>query len=97
MSTRTTRSGQSPLLGSGRQQPKGKNGRKGRKPIAPVKVGDILCVYTTVDRVGTTSVTIAIEAWARRNRIDDRVKVTAGHFVYVALGDDGRKRAIPPA
>ena len=63
--------------------------------IAPVKVGDILCVYTTVERVGTTSLTVAVEAWARRNRLDDRVKVTDGRFVYVALGEDGRKRAIP--
>ncbi|WP_127753694.1 acyl-CoA thioesterase [Devosia sp. 1566] len=62
--------------------------------IAPVKVGDILCVYTAVDRVGTTSVAIAIEAWARRERRDDRVKVTQGHFVYVAMGEDGRKRTI---
>ena len=53
--------------------------------IAPVKVGDILCVYCSTERVGTTSITIAIEAWARRNRIADRVKVTDGRFVYVAL------------
>ena len=65
--------------------------------IAPVKVGDILCVYPSIERVGTTSITIAVEAWARRNRIADRVKVTAGHFVYVALGDDGKKTTIPPA
>ena len=65
--------------------------------IAPVKVGDILCVYTTVERVGNTSITIAVEAWARRNRIADRVKVTDGRFVYVALGEDGRKMVIPPA
>jgi acyl-CoA thioesterase YciA len=64
--------------------------------IAPVKVGDILCVYTTVERVGTTSVTISMEAWARRNRIADRVKVTDGRFVYVALGEDGAKRRINP-
>ncbi|HTO27665.1 MAG TPA: acyl-CoA thioesterase [Devosia sp.] len=64
--------------------------------IAPVKVGDILCVYTNVERVGTTSVTISMEAWARRNRIADRVKVTDGRFVYVALGEDGTKRRINP-
>jgi acyl-CoA thioesterase YciA len=64
--------------------------------IAPVKVGDVLCVYTAIERIGTTSIVVAIEAWARRNRIDDRVKVTAGHFVYVALGEDGRKRLIAP-
>lgn len=62
--------------------------------IAPVKVGDVLCVYTSLDRIGTTSITIAVEAWVRRNRVEDRVKVTNGRFVYVALGEDGRKRAI---
>jgi acyl-CoA thioesterase YciA len=62
--------------------------------IAPVKVGDILCVYTAVERVGTTSITVAVEAWVRRNRVADRVKVTAGRFVYVALGEDGKKRVI---
>ncbi len=34
--------------------------------IRPVKVGDVLCVYTSVDRVGRTSMKIHIEAWARR-------------------------------
>ncbi|MDR3472454.1 MAG: acyl-CoA thioesterase [Devosia sp.] len=63
--------------------------------IAPVKVGDVLCVYTTVDRIGTTSITVAVEAWVRRNRIDDRVKVTHGRFVFVALDENGKKRPIP--
>ena len=64
--------------------------------IAPVKVGDVLCVYCEIERVGTTSITVAVQAWVRRNRIADRVKVTAGHFVYVALGEDGAKRVIGP-
>jgi acyl-CoA thioesterase YciA len=64
--------------------------------IAPVKVGDVLCVYTTIERVGTTSITVGMEAWARRNRLSDRVKVTDGRFVYVALGEDGAKRRIDP-
>ena len=63
--------------------------------IAPVKVGDVLCVYTAIERIGTTSITVAVEAWARRNRLADRVKVTDGRFVYVALSEDGAKRAIP--
>ena len=63
--------------------------------IAPVKVGDILCVYTTIERVGNTSITVAMEAWARRNRLDSREKVTDGRFVYVSLGEDGKKRPIP--
>jgi acyl-CoA thioesterase YciA len=63
--------------------------------IAPVKVGDVLCVYTEIERVGTTSITVGIEAWARRDRLADRVKVTDGRFVYVALGEHGEKRAVP--
>ncbi len=62
--------------------------------IAPVKVGDVLCVYCQVDRIGTTSITVKVEAWVRRNRIADRVQVTHGRFVYVALGEDGQKRVI---
>ena len=63
--------------------------------IAPVKVGDVLCVYTSVSRVGTTSITVAIQAWARRRSEQGRRdKVTDGHFVYVAMGDDGKKRVI---
>ncbi|SEQ02600.1 acyl-CoA thioesterase YciA [Devosia sp. YR412] len=62
--------------------------------IAPVKVGDVLCVYTSVERVGTTSITVGVEAWARRNRLSDRVKVTEGRFVFVALNEDGTKRKI---
>ncbi len=62
--------------------------------IAPVKVGDVLCVYCTIRHIGNTSISIGIEAWARRNRIADRVKVTEGTFIYVALGKDGKKRRI---
>lgn len=62
--------------------------------IAPVKVGDVLCVYCDVERVGRTSITIAVEAWVRRQRVADRVQVTHGRFVYVALDENGRKRVI---
>jgi len=62
--------------------------------IAPIKVGDVLCVYTTIARIGTTSIAVEIEAWVRRERIADREKVTAGKFVYVALGEDGKKRPV---
>jgi acyl-CoA thioesterase YciA len=64
--------------------------------IVPVKVGDVLCVYTTIENVGTTSITVDIEAWVRRQRISDRIKVTEGKFVYVALDEKGVKRKVDP-
>jgi acyl-CoA thioesterase YciA len=63
--------------------------------IRPVKVGDVLCVYTLVESVGRTSMKIHIEAWARRFRSDLREKVTEGTFTFVAIDDEGRPRPIP--
>jgi acyl-CoA thioesterase YciA len=62
--------------------------------IRPVKVGDVLCVYTAIDRVGKTSIKIHIEAWARRLRTYDREKVTDATFTYVAIDENGRPRPV---
>lgn len=63
--------------------------------IKPVHVGDILCVYTSIRREGRTSVAINVEAWALRNRLGERVKVTDGVFTFVALDRDGRPSPLP--
>ena len=63
--------------------------------IRPVKVGDVLCVYTAIDRVGRTSIGVHVEAWARRFRTHDREKVTDATFTFVAIDDDGRPRPVP--
>lgn len=65
--------------------------------IRPVKVGDVLCVYTAIDRVGRTSMKIHIEAWARRFRTHVREKVTDAVFTFVAIDENGRPRPVPPA
>lgn len=65
------------------------------KFIRPVKVGDVLCIYACVDRVGRTSMGIALEAWVLRGRKGDREKVTEAVFTYVAIDEDGRPRVVP--
>ncbi len=64
--------------------------------IRPVKVGDILGCYTRVSRVGRTSIEVDIEAWVRRGRIGNREKVTEGRYTFVAVGEDGKSRPVPP-
>eukprot|EP01037_Dinobryon_pediforme_P039038 gene39038-47390_t len=64
--------------------------------IRPVKVGDVLCVYTKVEKVGRTSMKIHIEAWARRFMTHTREKVTDATFTFVAIDDTGRPRPVPP-
>ncbi len=62
--------------------------------IRPVKVGDVLCVYTAIDKIGRTSMKIHIEAWARRFRSHLREKVTDATFTFVAIDDQGRPRPV---
>lgn len=64
--------------------------------IRPMRVGDVLEVYTELERVGRTSMRIHIEAWARRFQTHHAEKVTVGTFTFVAIGDDGCPRPLPP-
>jgi acyl-CoA thioesterase YciA len=64
--------------------------------IRPVRVGDVLSVYTAVDHVGRTSLKIHIEAWVHRFRTHHREKVTDATFTFVAIGADGRPRPVVP-
>jgi acyl-CoA thioesterase YciA len=65
--------------------------------IRPVRVGDVLCVYTNVDKVGRTSMKLHIEAWAQRFQTHVREKVTDAVFTFVAIDENGRPRPVPPA
>jgi acyl-CoA thioesterase YciA len=61
----------------------------------PVFVGDLVSCYAEVTRVGRTSITVQVEAWARRARQDDEVKVTEGRFTCVAIDEKSRPRPVP--
>jgi acyl-CoA thioesterase YciA len=63
--------------------------------IQPMRVGDVLEVYTEVRSIGRTSMKIHIEAWAMRFRTNHRDKVTDANFTFVAIDDEGRPRPIP--
>lgn len=66
------------------------------KFLRPVGVGDVLCVYTEVHRIGRTSIGVRVEAWALRSRHGNREKVTEGLFTFVAIDVDGRPQPVPP-
>jgi len=61
----------------------------------PVFVGDVLCCYANIERVGNTSLTIRLQAWViREAHAGERVKVTEGLFTFVAIGEDRRPRSV---
>ena len=61
---------------------------------APVKVGDEVSVYTHIDKVGRTSMTIAVEAYRRHRSEEEETKVTEARFTFVAIDDEGKPRVV---
>jgi acyl-CoA thioesterase YciA len=64
--------------------------------LQPVKVGDVVCVYTEITKTGRTSITVGVEAYVLRRNQGERVRVTAAEFVLVAVDDHGVPRTLPP-
>ena len=66
--------------------------------LRPVLVGDTICVYARVLRIGNSSMDIKLEVWAK-GLLDDfwdqRHLVTEGLFRYVAIDEKGHPRRVP--
>jgi acyl-CoA thioesterase YciA len=63
----------------------------------PVFVGDLLSFYADIVKVGKTSITVNVEVYAERNRLQvEIVKVTEATLTYVATGEDRKPRLVPP-
>lgn len=62
--------------------------------LQPVKVGDVVCCYTELRRIGRTSITLDVEVWVLRQGRGRRVKVTEAEFTYVAVDAEGRPRPL---
>ena len=63
----------------------------------PVFVGDLLSFYADIVKVGNTSITVNVEVYAERNRLQiETVKVTEATLTYVATGPDRKPRLLPP-
>ena len=63
----------------------------------PVFVGDLVSFYSTVARIGRTSITVDVQVYAQRNPGKlICVKVTEACLTYVAVGPDRRPQELPP-
>lgn len=62
----------------------------------PVFVGDLLSFYATIVKTGRTSVTVEVEVYAERKRLQvEVVKVTEATLTYVATDDERNSRPLP--
>lgn len=62
---------------------------------APVFVGDVVCCYTRVQKVGNTSVSIQVEMCSERFDPADAHRVASAELIYVAIDENSNKRTIP--
>ncbi len=67
--------------------------------MVPVQVGAVVSCYTEVISVGRSSIQVQIEVWSRvsgsTGEAGSHDKVTEGTFVFVAIDENGRTRAVP--
>ncbi len=62
--------------------------------LTPVHVGAVVSCYTDIIDIGRSSIRINVEVWIKHKKTYEPLKVTEGEFVFVALDDNGRTRAI---
>lgn len=60
----------------------------------PVQVGDLVGCYAELQKVGRTSMTVKVEAWAASHSMHQQAKVTEGIFVFVAIDEQGKPRVV---
>ena len=66
--------------------------------LRPVAVGDVVCCYANCVKRGNTSITINMEVWVKKvssEPIGQRYKATEALFIYVAVDNQGKPRALP--
>ncbi len=61
----------------------------------PMKIGDTLEIHIEIIKIGRTSLTLHVEAWAQRYLSDARERVTHAEMVMVALDKDGNPTPVP--
>lgn len=61
------------------------------KFVKPVAVGDLVQIFTSVEKVGHSSLTIKLEALANRLDGTDAFQVTEASMTFVRVDEEGNK------
>ncbi len=62
--------------------------------MLPVRVGALVSCFADIASVGRSSIQVQVEVWVTNQGSTELTKVTEGMFVFVAIDDNGRTRAI---
>lgn len=62
--------------------------------MVPVQVGAVVSCYAEILSIGRSSIEMNIEVWASYAMENEATKVTEGTFIFVAINEEGRTRAV---
>jgi acyl-CoA hydrolase len=62
--------------------------------LAPVRIGDLVVLRAQVERVGRSSMEVAVDVDAEQPRTGERRRATSAHLGMVAVDDTGRPRVV---
>lgn len=62
----------------------------------PVRVGDVVSIFPTVNKRGRTSMTLDVEVRIFNAESGDERRVAETKIVFVAIDHEGKPRALPP-
>src|SRR5271167_1021065 len=64
--------------------------------LVPVRVGDLVILRSSVNRVFQTSMEVGVKVWVENYIADTAHHVASAHLTFVAIDSAGKRLKIPP-
>lgn len=64
--------------------------------LAPVRIGQLVLLYSSVNRVFRTSMEVGVKAYVEDIRTGERRHVSSAYLTFVALDENGKPTPAPP-
>ena len=64
--------------------------------LVPVRVGDLVILRSSVNRVFHTSMEVGVKVWVENYRSEQNQHVSSAYLTFVAIDEAGNRLAVPP-
>src|SRR6266496_5240062 len=64
--------------------------------LVPVRVGDLVILRSSVNRVFHTSMEVGVKVWVENYRSEQTQHVSSAYLTFVAIDAAGNRLAVPP-
>jgi acyl-CoA hydrolase len=64
--------------------------------LVPVRVGDLVILRSSVNRVFHTSMEVGVKVWVENYRAERNLHVSSAYLTFVAIDEAGNRLAVPP-